>query len=148
YDKRHLAPVGESLPWPSLFYFERPALFRDRFSIADETRTISFNGLSLGLSICYEDLLAEQFRESVTLTKPHVLVNLTSDAWFGSSSASALHFALAKFRAVEHERHLVRVTTTGTSGVIGPTGRVEVRLPAFMSASGVASVRVLKGVTR
>ena len=147
YDKRHLAPVGESLPWPSLIHFERPALFRDKFSIGEEARTILLKGVSLGLSICYEDLLAEQFQESVTLTKPNVLVNLTSDAWFGSSSASALHFALAKFRAVEHERYLVRVTTTGTSGVINPAGSVEVRLPAFKSAAAIASVRALKRTT-
>lgn len=78
---------------------------------------------------------------------PELLVNLTSDAWFGSSPAAELHLALASLRAVEHRRQLLRVTTDGVTALVEPTGEVTQRLPRGEPASSVFLVRWLSGGT-
>ena len=55
---------------------------------------------------------------------PHVLINLTNDAWFGDTQEPMIHLVLSKFRAIEHRRYLVRSTNSGISAVVDPLGRV------------------------
>ena len=56
--------------------------------------------------------------------QPEMLVNLTNDAWFGDTTEPWIHLALAKFRAIEHRRYLLRATNSGVSAVVDPVGRV------------------------
>jgi apolipoprotein N-acyltransferase len=56
--------------------------------------------------------------------KPHLLINLTNDAWFGDSQEPWIHLVLSRYRAIEHRRYLVRSTNSGISAVIDPLGRV------------------------
>jgi apolipoprotein N-acyltransferase len=79
--------------------------------------------LRIACVICSEDLDAGRVRK-LAVQNPNLLVAIVSDAWFGDSSAPRQHLALAGFRAVETRRTLVRVTNTGVSAVIAPTGRV------------------------
>src|SRR5690606_33327215 len=101
----------------------------------------------LAASICYEDILAERFRDAVLRTLPDLLVNLTSDAWFVGSDAKDFHFALAKLRSVEHGKYMVRATRDGVSGVVDSAGRVRLRVDASTSEAHHAEVRWLAELT-
>jgi apolipoprotein N-acyltransferase len=101
----------------------------------------------MSISICYEDMYADKFREDVERTGGELLVNLSSDSWFRGSAEPELHLALSRFRAIEHRKYLVRATTDGVSAVIGPTGEVERRLPREQAAAMVAVVRWMGGRT-
>ena len=130
YDKVHLVPFGEYVPWRWALPFASslvegvgdvragsgPRLLRD----ADV-------GLPpLGVQICFEILFPGLVRRAVA-DGAELLINLTNDAWFGRSSAPHQHFAEAVVRAVESDRWVVRAANTGISGIIAPTGQVVAR---------------------
>jgi apolipoprotein N-acyltransferase len=56
--------------------------------------------------------------------KPHVLINLTNDAWFGDTQEPGIHLVLSQYRAIEHRRYMVRATNSGISAVVDPLGRI------------------------
>jgi apolipoprotein N-acyltransferase len=97
--------------------------------------------------ICFEDIEAERVRNAVEDGNPDLLVNLTSDAWFGSSRVPSLHMALSRLRAIEHRRFLVHATNTGITSVFDPNGRVFQQLPPGRVASAVVPVRWLRSRT-
>ena len=86
-------------------------------------------------------------REMVNHANPHLLVNLTNDAWFGDSFGALLHFRMAQFRAIEHRRYLVRATNTGVSGVVDPVGRPVFESGVETSESIRATVGMMDGRT-
>jgi apolipoprotein N-acyltransferase len=145
YDKQQLVPIGERAPFLSLY--ERmdeilpPAT---QFAITRSPRALPLGPNRLFVSICYEDILHHNFLSIVRETSPDLLINLTSDNWFKGSSAAELHFALAKLRAVEHRRFLLRVTNDGPTAVVAPTGRVIWQLPLGERASGIVEVGLLR----
>lgn len=130
YDKRVLIPFGEYIPGEQWF----PALHRFSpweisFSAgASAEPLVMENGTKLGICICYEDVLDILNRRTVA-AGAEVLVNLTNDAWFGRTLALEQHRILATYRAIENRRFLLRCTTTGTTCVIDPMGRVIASLP-------------------
>jgi apolipoprotein N-acyltransferase len=73
--------------------------------------------------ICYEDILTD-FNRELASHHPHLLVNLTNDAWFGDTSEPWEHMALSVYRAVEMRTDLVRAVNTGVSAFIDASGRV------------------------
>jgi apolipoprotein N-acyltransferase len=77
----------------------------------------------LSVSICYEAIFPELVRE-FTARGAELLVNVTNDAWYGTTSAPYQHLAMAAFRAVENRRYLVRAANTGITAVVDPRGRV------------------------
>ena len=91
------------------------------------SNALRLNGHPINVLICYEDLHAGFVRKQVAKTDAELLVNLTNDSWFTSSVVAEWHLALAKLRAVEHRRYLVRATNNGVSAVVDPTGRVVAR---------------------
>ncbi|MBX3233951.1 MAG: apolipoprotein N-acyltransferase [Labilithrix sp.] len=135
YLKQSLAPLGErallggAVP-PVAPFTEGP---RPDAIVLDEHR--------IGVSICFEDILYDAFARSVDATRPELLVNLTSDAWFGDSPGAELHLALARSRAVEHGRQLLRVTNDGVSALVEPTGEVTTRLPPHQALAARVRVR-------
>lgn len=139
YAKRDLIPVGERAVGP--LTPPRP------FSTGSDASGIRFGDHRLSLSIFFEDLLRARFREAVRAARPDLLVNLTSDSWFGDSPASAIHQGLARVRAVEHRRFLVRATNDGPSSAIDPAGRVTAALESHRPAAGVVAARWLSGDT-
>ncbi len=147
YDKHELVPFGEQDALSSLPIVSDALRAVTRFSRGPRRAPIVFRGYTLGVSICYEDILRESFRESILDARPDLLVNITSDAWFAGSAAPDLHLALAILRAVEHRRYLLRATNTGISAAVAPTGEVVWRLPEDQVATGVVSVRYLRADT-
>ncbi len=123
YDKVHLVPFGEYVPWRSVLDITKLTAGRSDFSVGRTARTLSLPGLpAFSPLICYEIIFADQVRSLGTA--PKWLLNITNDAWFGASSGPYQHLALAQFRAVEMGLPVVRVANTGISALIGPHGRV------------------------
>jgi apolipoprotein N-acyltransferase len=132
YDKTHLVPFAEFFPVPG---FVRSWLRLRNLPYEDFTRgaarqpPLQAAGLKLAVTICYEDAYGSA--QLPELRQADALVNVTNDAWFGHSSARHQHFQIARMRALEAGRYLVRAANDGISGVIGPDGAVIARAPEF-----------------
>ena len=129
YDKTYLLAFGEYLPLGDTF----PQLYElsprtGNLTPGNHTRPLVLPGPSgdtrITALICYEDVLPGFTRRAVASAQPHLLVNITNDAWFGMSQEPHIHLAMARFRAVEHHRALVRSTNSGVSAFIDPVGRI------------------------
>lgn len=124
YDKAHLVPFGEYVPFKKwLPFIGKMVEAVGDFSAGKEGKTIELNSYKLGLLICYEIIFPELSR-AMAKNDAVLLVNITNDAWYGRSSAPYQHFSMAIFRAIENRRSLVRAANTGISGFIDPVGRV------------------------
>ncbi len=143
YDKQTLVPLGERALSDMLPWFERTSTPVSKFVAGAGASPIELEQHRLAISICYEDILHRKFLDSVREAKPELLVNMTSDGWFAGSPGPKLHFAMARLRAVEHRKYLLRATTVGVSALVGPTGRVEWKLAEGRAASGAVSVHWL-----
>jgi apolipoprotein N-acyltransferase len=124
YDKTYLLAFGEYLPLGETF----PILYdwspnSGHFVSGTRRDALALGDHRITTMICYEDILPEFVNTLVRKGDPELLVNITNDAWFGKTSEPWEHFALAKLRAVEHHRYLVRATNSGVSGFIDPVGR-------------------------
>ncbi len=124
-DKVHLVPLGEYVPMRKLFPFiNKLTPGAMDFSAGPGPVTISVPGApDVGPSICYEVIFPGAIVDQAK--RPHWLVNITNDGWFGNSTGPYQHFATARFRAVEEGIPLVRAANTGISGVVDAYGRVE-----------------------
>ncbi len=148
YDKTYLLAFGEYLPFgdwfPQLYDISRHS---GHFTRGNHVHPLPFRDYRMATLICYEDILPSFVRRAVSEGNPHVLVNVTNDAWFGDTHEPWIHFALAKFRAVEHRRYLIRSTNSGVSGVIDPVGRVVTQSKTFTRENLTARVAMLEGHT-
>ncbi|MBS0365149.1 MAG: apolipoprotein N-acyltransferase [Proteobacteria bacterium] len=132
YDKSHLVPFGEFFPVPSFVrsWMRLKSLpYSDFTRGADRQPPLPAAHLRLGASVCYEDAYGSYMIEA--LPAADVLVNVTNDAWFGHSTARYQHLQIARLRALEAGRYMVRAANDGISAVIGPKGEVLARAPEF-----------------
>ena len=125
YDKRHLLPFAEYVPWRGALGFLRVVTGDaiSRFTPGTDPVVWATPFGRLAAAICYEAILPGESRESF-VAGADVLVNLTNDAWFGPTPTPVHHLALATFRAVEHRAWLVRAANSGISAFIAPDGRI------------------------
>jgi len=125
YRKRHLVPFGEYLPLRSLLggLFRFLSIPMSDFSPGGDGRPL-LEGVhgAAGISICYEDAFGEEVIEA--LPEARLLINVSNDAWFGDSWAPHQHLQIARLRAAETGRYLLRSTNTGISAVIDEKGRI------------------------
>lgn len=138
YDKFHLVPFGEYVPFQQALH----ALGIDKlvnqagdFEGGDGPHTFNVPGAPpAGPLICYEVLFPAQVTAA---QRPGWFVNVTDDSWFGpeSSTGPYQHFLAARVRAIEEGIPIVRAANTGISAVIDPLGRVAVQLP--VSKAGI-----------
>ena len=132
YDKHHLVPYTEFFPVPG---FVRTWMGLMNLGYADFARgavvqpPLRAAGLALSASICYEDGYGSS--QLPVLEHADTLVNVTNDAWFGHGSARYLHFQIARMRAIEAQRYMIRAGNDGISAVIGPRGEVVAEAPGF-----------------
>jgi apolipoprotein N-acyltransferase len=141
YDKHHLVPFAEFFPVP---HFVRAWLRLMSLPYSDFTPggkdqpPLPAAGLRLGATVCYEDAYGSSMLRA--LPGADALVNVTNDAWFGHSSARHQHFQIARMRALEEGRYLVRAANDGISALIGPHGEVIARAPEFTPIVLVSSL--------
>lgn len=142
HDKVHLLPFAEYMPWPL------SALgFGGRQTHAGSGPTMLEAGsVAVGPLLCYEILFPELSRKLV-LDGAEILVNLSNDAWFGTTGAVEQHLAGAVFRAIETQRPMLRSTNTGITVAIDARGRIVARLEMNRPGSLAVTVRPGAGLT-
>jgi len=130
YDKVHLVPFGEYVPYKSLFVFaEKLTREVGDFTPGTDRRVLDLGAYRIGAFICYESVFPDEIREFAA-RGAQVLVNISNDGWFGASGAPSQHLNMARMRAIENRRWLLRATNTGITASIDPYGRVVARAPA------------------
>ena len=129
YDKIHLVPFGEYVPLKGWLWFAETLTAESgdfvpgsRYVVTQlpEGRASAF--------ICYEAIFPDLVRRFVK-EGAEVLVNISNDGWFGSSAARYQHLLMARMRAIENARYLLRATNTGLTVVIRPDGRIAGEIP-------------------
>lgn len=133
YDKSHLVPFGEYLPLRSMIPIKKLADFLSGIAGNQDyipgpgVRTLTFPGLpSMSPLICYEAIFPHAVVDEKD--RPHWMLNITNDAWFGHSSGPYQHLQIVRVRAIEEGIPLVRSANNGISAVIDSFGRVLYRL--------------------
>jgi apolipoprotein N-acyltransferase len=148
YNKHHLVPFGEYLPLK--FLLDRMLRFlripMSDFSSGDSKhKLLKTDKAIFGMSICYEDAYGNEIRQA--LPQANILVNVSNDAWFGDSMAPHQHLQIARMRAIENGRYMLRSTNTGISAVIDNKGKVIARSPQFEPHALNATAKLFIGET-
>jgi apolipoprotein N-acyltransferase len=147
YDKRHLVPFGEYVPFRSvLFFLKKLTAGGGDFSTGTSPALFRVLGQPVAASICYEALFPALIREGV-LEGATWFVNVTNDAWFGDTVAPLQHLAMARMRCVEFRRPMVRAANSGISAVIEADGGIATSLGLFRRGLLVAGIRPATGET-
>ena len=138
YDKIHLVPFGEYVPYRNLFFFA-PKLTHQLVDLHPGTRRNVFrvDDHTFGTVICYESVFANEVRH-FALNGAQVLVNISDDGWYGDTSAPWQHLNMTRMRAIENHRWLLLDTNSGVTTVIDPHGRVTASVPRHTLTSLVA----------
>jgi apolipoprotein N-acyltransferase len=129
YDKIHLVPFGEYIPFQNLLSFAHKLTGRvSAFTRGEEHKVFRLNGHRYGVFICYEAVFADEVREFSQLGA-EVLVNISDDGWYGDTSAPWQHLNMLRMRAIENRRWILRDTNSGVTAAIDPYGRVRQSIP-------------------
>jgi len=140
-DKQHLVPFGEYVPLAALFPFVNKLVAGiGDFSPGRSAVPLETTGGKIGVLVCFEGIFPEVARAYVR-AGAGILVNITNDAWFGSSSAPYQHLSMTVFRAVENRVPLVRAANTGISAVIDSKGHIHGMTRLFVEATLQGEVR-------
>lgn len=149
YRKRHLVPFGEYFPVPDFVrsWMRMMNLPYSDISAGDEIQPLLTmpDGNRLSVAICYEDAYGAEQRYA--FPDATILVNVSNDAWFGDSIAPHQHLQIARMRALEAGRFVVRATNNGVSAFIGPDGTLIETGPQFEYVSMTHEVVPLSGMT-
>lgn len=148
YHKRHLVPFGEFFPVPDLVrrWMRMMNLpYSDIARGAEGQAPLRAGRIALAPTICYEDAYgAEQL---AFLPEARLLVNVSNDAWFGDTIAPHQHLQMARMRALETGRYLVRSTNTGISAIIDERGGIRATVPQFEPAVLTGTAQPFAGST-
>ncbi|MCU0560117.1 MAG: apolipoprotein N-acyltransferase [Desulfobacterales bacterium] len=137
YDKAHLVPFGEYTPFKDYLPFLGKIVEHvGDFAAGPKGRVLDWRDIKLGVQICYE-IIFPQHSRLLAQNGARLLITITNDAWYGTTAGPHQHFSLAKLRAVENRRALVRAANTGISGFIDPVGR-ELDPTDLMAEAAVA----------
>lgn len=153
YDKHHLVPFGEFIPWGFRWFvnamnmplgdFKRGAAVQGPIAVRDQR---------IGVNICFEDLFGEEIIRPLhpsraATDQPTILLNVSNLAWFGNTIALSQHLAIARMRSMETGRPTLRATNTGATAAIDHRGRVLDMLPFGESRLLITQVQGMQGTT-
>ena len=142
YDKIHLVPFGEFIPFKKILWFlSKMVEGIGDFGQGTDPKVFDLNGHKLAVSICYEITFPDLVRQPVN-RGAQFLVNITNDAWFGKSAASFQHMAMGALRAVENRVPIVRAANTGITGTIDPTGAIRQTTELFVEDIVITEIRI------
>jgi apolipoprotein N-acyltransferase len=148
YQKRHLVPFGEYVPVPDFIIDGLNLLNLPHSNLTPGTRKqppFDIAGQIVDVSICYEDAFGLDIRRA--LPQATWLLNVSNDAWFGESIGLRQHLQIARMRAMESGRVMVRDTNTGRSAVIGADGSLLYALQPFRTVARNVTVQPRTGMT-
>ena len=128
YDKNLLIPFTEYVPLGEWI----PALGErwttaSHFSASMDTPALHLGKWRIATPICYEVVRPAFVRRMVVESNANLIVTIANDSWFGDSQEPWIHLSMARLRAIEHRRYLVRATNSGVSAVVDPAGRILAR---------------------
>jgi len=148
YYKQHLVPFGEYLPFDKWLrpIFNLMKIPMSDFSAGPNRKPVvrAVNEI-IGVSICYEDVFGEEIISA--LPDATLLVNISNDAWFGDSIAPHQHLQMARMRALETGRYMLRATNTGVSAIINEKGIITASSPQFSPHVTSDKVKPFEGLT-
>ena len=148
YHKSHLVPFGEYIPFKSILgtlldILQVPMANFSRGAV--DQPLLELAGHKVGVSICYEDVFGEEVIRGLPDAK--FLVNVSNDAWYGDSLAPHQHLQMARMRAMETARPMLRATNNGISAIIDYRGNIVTSSPQFEVAVLDGQIQPRKGVT-
>ncbi len=147
YDKVHLVPFGEYVPFKRIFAFAGGLTKEVGDFVPGSSRApLQTPGTRLGVFICYESIFPDEVRQSA-VQGAQVLVNLSNDGWYGDSGAYAQHLKQSRMRAVENDRWLLLDTNTGVTASVDPYGRIIASIPRKTRAALDAPYAISNEIT-
>ena len=146
-DKSHLVPFGEYTPLRPLFapLLNRLGISGTDLSSGHKMQSLAVAGTKAGMPICYEMAFANNLARRAA--DAGILVNVSDDVWFGHSIGLWQNREIARMRALETGRPVIRDTNTGLTAVIGADGRLASTLAPFKPGVLIASVQPRTGST-
>jgi apolipoprotein N-acyltransferase len=153
YHKQRLVPFGEYVPLEQYLrglieFFNLPSSIIQRGPYLPEQLSVTTRDnhhYTLAPFICYEvvypDLVVKNSKQA------SVLATISNDAWFGRSAGPLQHFQMARMRAMEHRKFMLRSTNTGLSGIIDPFGRVTAKAEQFVHTTVSGTIYTSSGLT-
>ena len=146
YAKRHLVPFGEYIPPGFSWFFQLVNIPMTGFSVGPpQQKPLLIGDQALWPTVCYEDLFGEEMVAGAGVST--ILLNLSNTAWFGHSLAQPQHLQIARMRALESGRPMVRATNTGMTASIAADGRVLAQLEPFSEGGLTVTVQGRSGLT-
>ena len=147
-DKVELLAFGEYVPFWDLLPLLREYFPHRGITPGAAPRMLTIDGHRIAVLNCYEDVLPNYARQLAAFEPaPEFFVNVTNDAWFGDTAEPLLHNHVARVRAIETRRDLLRAVNTGVSAHISASGAELVHTQTFIQTSFIAAVRTLEGTT-
>lgn len=146
YSKTHLVPFGETIPAGFSWFMRLATIPMSSFERGPEKQPpLAVAGRRVAINICYEDAFGEELIGA--LPQAGILANLSNTAWFGRSLAQPQHLQIARLRAIETGRPMLRATNTGMTAVIAADGHVQAVLEPFTQGVLQAEVTAYQGLT-
>lgn len=149
YQKHHLLPIGEFVPFERWLrdvapFFDLP---NSSFARGDWLQpNLNANGYQLLAALCFEIAFPRQIQANFT-NDTDFLLTVSNDAWFGASIGPLQHMQIAQMRALEFGRPLLRATNNGVTGIVQPDGSLQAVLPQFADGVLAAEVQLAQGRT-
>lgn len=148
YDKHHLVPFGEFIPWGFGWFVRQMQIPLGDFARGARVQPpFEVDGQRIAMNICYEDLFGEEIRLPVLEAQATILANVSNLGWFGRSSALDQHLAISRFRSLETGRPMLRSTNTGMTAVIDHQGSVQGLLQPHTRGALDATIQGMTGLT-